>query len=328
MSINEPLALIRRHRFAEALPLLAHEVRAHPDDPYAAYYLGYAFVGAQDPRPAVTLLTNLLQHHPDFTDARSLLGLALIRTSEFPAATREYQEVLKRDPQHAGALLGLGMIHYWKKETALAQEYLGRALRRNPNARDALVFLADMRFADGDVAGALNALRSARRLPAPALAEVSQDGIDDRLARFESSAVAAQPRGGLPAYPAWVQATVAATLLVVLVSAAGLPGAWVAVSHYQHGKQRLMGLDFRGCAAEMSEVIASVSSSSKAWAYEAYCSLRDGDKNAGLSAWYTARGFEPNVTLDSADDQQDFAARLDAAQKPRRPNNEQRSRAP
>ena len=49
MSINDGLALIRRHDFEGALPLLAAEVRKRPDDAYAAYYLAYAFVGAQDP---------------------------------------------------------------------------------------------------------------------------------------------------------------------------------------------------------------------------------------------------------------------------------------
>src|SRR5438132_2756328 len=83
MSINDGLALIRRHDFEGALPLLAAEVRKRPDDAYAAYYLAYAFVGAQDPQPAVTLLAKIIDVHPDFTDAHTLLGLARIRTSDF-----------------------------------------------------------------------------------------------------------------------------------------------------------------------------------------------------------------------------------------------------
>ena len=66
MSINDGLALIRRHDFEGALPLLAAEVRKRPDDAYAAYYLAYAFVGAQDPQPAVTLLAKIVEVHPDF----------------------------------------------------------------------------------------------------------------------------------------------------------------------------------------------------------------------------------------------------------------------
>jgi len=72
MSINDGLALIRRHDFEGALPLLAAEVRKRPDDAYAAYYLAYAFVGAQDPQPAVTLLAKIIEVHPDFTDAHTL----------------------------------------------------------------------------------------------------------------------------------------------------------------------------------------------------------------------------------------------------------------
>ncbi len=320
MSINEPLALIRRHQFDEALPLLASEVRAHPDDPYAAYYLAYAFLGAQDPQPALTLLTNLLQHHPGFLDARNLFGLASIRTSNFSAATREYQEVLNRDPQNAAALLGLGMIHYWKREMALAEEYLSRALRRDPRARDALVFKADVRFAEGNVTAAVSLILEARRCPTPSLPEVSDIEISDRLARYEA-ALTRRRRPGLPVMPAWVQGTVAATLLLVLVALAGLPGAWNGMAHYQDGKHRLAVSDYRGCAGEMSEAIAAVPNSSKAWAYAAYCNLLDGDASAGLSAWYTARSFEAKITLDTPEDQRALLAKVTQATRPR---NEQR----
>src|SRR5438309_1256793 len=195
MSINDGLALIRRHDFEGALPLLAAEVRKRPDDAYAAYYLAYAFVGAQDPQPAVTLLTKIIEVHPDFTDAHTLLGLARIRTSDFVGAAEEYEAVLAREPKNPAALLGLGMIAFWQRETAAAEDYLG-------------------------------------------------------------------------------------------------------------------------CAAEMEQAVEAVSNSSKAWAYEAYCLLLDHDNNAGLSAWYTARTFEPNVTLDAQSDQQLLLAKVRIASQP------------
>jgi tetratricopeptide (TPR) repeat protein len=164
MSLNDGLALIRRHRFEEALALLATEVRAHPEDPYASYYLAFAFLGAQDPQPAVRLLGKLVEAHPDFTDAATLLGLARIRTSDFAGAAAAYQAVLQRQPKNAAALLGLGMIHYWRRETDVAEDYLDRALREDPNARDAVVFKSDLRFAAGDVPSAVNLLRDARSL--------------------------------------------------------------------------------------------------------------------------------------------------------------------
>src|ERR1700737_3416511 len=104
MSINDGLALIRRHDFEGALPLLAAEVRKRPDDAYAAYYLAYAFVGAQDPQPAVTLLSKIIEVHPDFTDAHTLLGLARIRTSAFAAAASASQGVIARGPKNAAPL--------------------------------------------------------------------------------------------------------------------------------------------------------------------------------------------------------------------------------
>ena len=304
MSINDGLALIRRHDFEGALPLLAAEVRKRPDDAYAAYYLAYAFVGAQDPQPAVTLLTKIIEVHPDFTDAQTLLGLARIRISDFAGAQEAYDAVLAREPKNSAALLGLGMIAFWKRETAVADDYLDRALRYDPAARDALVFKADLRYAAGDLPGAVMLLRDAKRLR-PAIPEVSDSDIADRLMRYEA---ALQPlrraRDGLPDMPGWVLCVIGVTLALAFLASAGVLGAWTAVRHYEDGKARLVTLDYPGCAAEMEQSVEAVSDSPKAWAYEAYCYFLDRDNNAGLSAWYTARSFDPNVTLDSNADQQ------------------------
>src|SRR5438876_785465 len=192
MSINDGLALIRRHDFEGALPLLAAEVRKRPDDAYAAYYLAYAFVGAQDPQPAVTLLAKIIEVHPDFMDAHTLLGLARIRTSDF----------------------------------------------------------------------------------------------------------------------------VGATLALTCMASAGLPGAWNGMRHYQDGRARLATLDYTGCASELEQAVEAVPTSPKAWAYEAYCYLLDKDAKAGLSAWYTARTYDPAITLDTQADQQVLLLKIRIATEP------------
>ena len=317
MSINDGLALIRRHDFEGALPLLAAEVRKRPDDAYAAYYLAYAFVGAQDPQPAVTLLAKIIEVHPDFMDAHTLLGLARIRTSDFAGATTEYEAVLGREPKNPAALLGMGMIAYWKRETAMAEDYLDRALRGDPGARDALIFKADLRYAGGDVTGAVMLLRDAKRLRRPSLPEVSEAEITDRLLRYEA---ALQPlrkaRGGLPEMPGWVLCIIGVTLALTFMSSAGLPGAWNGMRHYQDGKARLATLDYAGCASEMEQAVEAVPTSPKAWAYEAYCYLLDKDAKAGLSAWYTARTYDPAITLDTKTEQQVLLLKIKQATEP------------
>src|SRR5437763_839207 len=199
MSINDGLALIRRHDFEGALPLLAAEVRKRPDDAYAAYNLAYAFVGAQDPQPAVTLLAE----------------------------------------------------------------------------------------------------------------------ITDRLLRYEA---ALQPlrkaRGGLPDMPGWVLCAVGVTLALTFIASAGLPGAWNGMRHYQDGKARLATLDYAGCASEMEQAVEAVPTSPKAWAYEAYCYLLDKDAKAGLSAWYTARTYDPAITLDTKTEQQVLLLKIRVATEP------------
>lgn len=317
MSINDGLALIRRHDFEGALPLLAAEVRKRPDDAYAAYYLAYAFVGAQDPQPAVTLLSKIVEVHPDFTDAWTLLGLARIRMSDFAGATEAYEGVLAREPKNPAALLGLGMIAFWKRETAAADDYLDRALRYDAGARDALVFKADLRYAAGDIPGAVMLLRDAKRMRRPSLPEVADADIADRLIRYEA---ALQPlkraRGGLPDMPGWVLCVLGVTLAVTFISVAGLPGAWMGTAHYQTGKARLVTMDYLGCAAEMEQAVENVPNSPKAWAYEAYCYFLDKDYKAGLSAWYTARSFDPNISLDTQSDQVALLAKVRVASAP------------
>src|SRR6202022_914802 len=173
----------------------------------------------------------------------------------------------------------------WKRETAMAEDYLDRALRGDPGARDALVFKADLRFANGDITGAVMLLRAAKRLRRPSLPEVSDSEITDRLLRYEA---ALQPlrkaRGGVPDMPGWVLCVIGVTLALTFMAGAGLPGAWNGIRHYQDGKARLVSLDYAGCASEMEQAVEAAPTSPKAWAYEAYCYLLDKDNKAGLPA--------------------------------------------
>lgn len=314
MPNNQALALIRQHKFEDALPLLATDLKAHPQDPYTAYYLAYAFVGANDPQPALALLGSLLDAHPDLTDARVLLGLARIRCSDFPGATTAYQTVLSKDPQHPAALLGLGMIHYWSREYPMAEEYLDRALRRNPEARDALVFKADIRYAEGDVAEAVNLLKEARRVRKPALPEVQDLELNERLLRYQAQLEPIRrARGGLPPLPVWVMGVLAGCLLVTLLTVIGIPAEWQGLQAYRDGRARLVAGDYPGCAASMTAAVGSVPDSPKAWAYAAYCHLLDRDVKAGLAEWSTALALEPGIQLDSRLDQAALLAKLQAA---------------
>ena len=317
MPNNQALALIRDHKFEDALPLLAADLKAHPQDPYTAYYLAYAFVGAKDPQPALALLTSLLQSYPDLADARVLLGLARIRCSDFPGATEAYQTVLNKDPQHPAALLGLGMIAYWSHEYPLAEDYLERALRRNPEARDALVFKADIRFSEGDLQEAINLLKEARRVRRPALPEVEDLELNERLLRYQGHLEPIRrAHAGLPPLPPWVMGVVAGSLLVTLLSIIGIPAEWQGLGAYRDGRARLAAGDYPGCAMSMTAAISNVADSSKAWAYAGYCHLLDRDLKAGLEEWNTAQALEPGVQLDSQRDQLALLAKVKAAAVP------------
>src|SRR2546429_2810038 len=95
-------------------------------------------------------------------------------------------------------------------------------------------------------------LRDAKRLRRPALPEVADAEIADRLLRYEA---ALQPlrkaRGGLPDMPGWVLCILGVTLALTFMASAGLPGAWNGMRHYPDGKARLATLEYPRCASEV-----------------------------------------------------------------------------
>src|SRR2546421_12391782 len=158
------------------------------------------------------------------------------------------------------------MIAFWKRETAVADDYLDRALRGDPGARDALVFKADLRYAVGDVSAAVMLLRDAKRLRRPALPEVSDADIADRLLRYES---ALQPlrraRNGLPDMPGWVLSVLGVTLALTFMAGAGLPGAWNGLPHYHGGKRTATTNHYNGCAAGMEPAVDARADPPQTW---------------------------------------------------------------
>src|SRR6266480_4233525 len=90
----------------------------------------------------------------------------------------------------------------------------------------------------------------------------------------------------------------------------------VACRTCRDGKARLTTTDYAGCAADMEQAVESVPNSPKAWGYEAYCYFLDKDPKAGLSAWYTARSFDPAITLDSQKEQNILLVKVRQASAP------------
>ena len=164
-------------------------------------------------------------------------------------------------------------------------------------------------------------LRDAKRLRRPSLPEISDADIADRLMRYEA---ALQPlrraRVGLPDMPGWVLCVLGVTLALAFLASSGIVGAWNGVRYYEDGKAKLVAVDYAGCAADMEQAVEAVSNSPKAWAYEAYCYLLDHDNKAGVSAWYTAQSFDPNVTLDTRADQLALLAKIRVANAPPKVN--------
>src|SRR5690606_19878883 len=95
---------------------------------------------------------------------------------ELARAGRLYTQALSREPGNVAAMTGLGDVARSQGNTDIALSHYGAALRRNPSYAPAALASADLRWATGDRAGAVELYR---RLPPG-----SPERVARRIAEF------------------------------------------------------------------------------------------------------------------------------------------------
>jgi tetratricopeptide (TPR) repeat protein len=181
---------------AEAEYRKALEINVAFADGYT--HLGELYLRKNRLEDATRLFLKAITMKPDFSQAYTRLGVALSREERFDdaiAAARKSQGLTPRDPE---PYVALARIYTDLQSFRRAQEALDAALKLDPTHVWAHLILADLRRAQGDLAGAEAGLRERyergiddlrlKRLANDALKSLTAD--EDRLAALQTAAAA------------------------------------------------------------------------------------------------------------------------------------------
>ena len=198
---------IDKQDFAAALPLLQKYVAQRPDDPFATFQLGYAYVGLKRPEDAkaqflraITLDPKMAAAHlnlglvlldsdpgksaeaflhaaelqPTESRPRFLAGFALEHAGKLPEATEQYRAALALSPKDYEAHFALGRVLIRSNDAAGAEEQFRAAIATRGDAAPARLGLGSALLAQKKYEPASDAL-----------AEYLKLNPGDRPARFD-----------------------------------------------------------------------------------------------------------------------------------------------
>ena len=127
---------------------------------------GRAAMARGDTTTAATRFREALELEPDLIEAREGLGLALYETGDLDGAVEELRILLRRRPDAVRARYALATALMAKQDWSSARLELENVLRRQPGMVPALYSLGLVRYALGDLNGAIDAYRQALSLGA------------------------------------------------------------------------------------------------------------------------------------------------------------------
>src|SRR5207245_1515601 len=120
---------------------------------------GQALIARGEMAAAATVLREALRREPDLIQARASLGLALYGMGDLDAAVDELRAALRRQPDAVTARLTLATALVAKQDWAAARIELEQILNERPDLRQAHYSLGVVRYALGDLNGAIEAYR-------------------------------------------------------------------------------------------------------------------------------------------------------------------------
>jgi arylsulfatase A-like enzyme/Tfp pilus assembly protein PilF len=136
------LALMRRGREAEAIPILERALRGNPRSAYLTRSLGSAYRHVGRLREGIDMMRRSLEIEPASFGTLTDLGAAYFEAGEIDRAEEIFRQVLKINPHVAVALSNLGLIEQRRGRRAAAIRLYEQALAEDPSLLRALVNLA------------------------------------------------------------------------------------------------------------------------------------------------------------------------------------------
>jgi Flp pilus assembly protein TadD len=153
--------LFDKKEFDGALALLTEIMQAYPDDGYAIFLAGMAWLGKGDAHSARPLFANLLEKDPSFADAHIQMGYCFQIENDLGQALLHYRQGDALKPNQFMVLYNIGMIQYQLDNSADAFAHLERALAFKQAEVDILETMALCKIKMKDYAAAVKLLEMA-----------------------------------------------------------------------------------------------------------------------------------------------------------------------
>ncbi|WP_449242687.1 tetratricopeptide repeat protein [Desulfovibrio sp.] len=125
-------------KYKEGIAEFSRELREHPGEPGAAYWLGRYHLALDEPEKAVPLLEQAVRQDPDDADAHFWLGVGWWALGDPDRERGQYEEALRIDPGNLAATLYLAHNFLDRGQWAEALARYDRVLKIDPNQPEAL----------------------------------------------------------------------------------------------------------------------------------------------------------------------------------------------
>ncbi|HIB43468.1 MAG TPA: formylglycine-generating enzyme family protein [Nitrospina sp.] len=108
-------------------------VRNNPNDAYAQFYLGVAFVNSGQHQKAIVPYKEAIRIKPDYADAHNNLSQIYFKLRRYQDAVASVKEAIRIQPDHVNSRIGLGMTYLELGQHQEAIDSLNEALRIKPD---------------------------------------------------------------------------------------------------------------------------------------------------------------------------------------------------
>jgi len=147
---NQGQYLVRKSRFAEAIPVLREAVRIYPLYDPAWIDLGIAQMQSRREKEGEASLKEALRLNPDAPEAHLALGALYLGTGRLEESQRHLERAVALAPRFAESRFNLGTLYLRQGQRKLAIDHFKAALALEPGRGDAHHNLAVALYLEGD----------------------------------------------------------------------------------------------------------------------------------------------------------------------------------
>lgn len=162
-----------------------------PNSAQGHFFYAQAYLGQSNGVGAVAMLTKATTLQEDYAEAYLLRGQTLLRMGDTTGAAADAAWLLENIGNHEDVLLFNARVAAARQQTDEALAYYDKVIEVNPFSIEAFQERGQLRFAQGDKAGAEEDLQKVLELNPNALADVngeySAEGIEQRVKQAYSA---------------------------------------------------------------------------------------------------------------------------------------------